>query len=148
MLWDMSISDADREARLVPTRIIAIALMGGPTIFLGVVLFLVRSGTTENPPEDWHQFLDWIALGMGLWAFGAHVLVPRLVKSQGADPLMSYQRATITRLAFSEGAALFGCVAYLITGRPMGAGVAIAMILFMAGAQFPSRYRLDNWLDA
>ena len=67
----MSISEADREGTLLRTRVIAIALMSGPTIFLGVVFFLVRSGTTETPAEDWHPMLDWIALGLGLWAFGA-----------------------------------------------------------------------------
>ena len=143
----MAMAETDRESTLLRTRLIAFALMFGPTMFLGVVLFLVRSGATETPAEDWHPMLDWIALGMGLWAFGAHVFIPALVRNQGNDVLGNFQRASIMRLAFCEAAALFGCVAYFLSGRPMGAGVAIAMILFMAGAQWPTHDRLDAWID-
>jgi len=49
--------------------------------------------------------------------------------------------------AEDRAAALFGCVCYMLTGQPLGAGVTIAMVGMALLLQFPTSDRLDAWLD-
>ena len=50
------------------------------------------------------------------------------------------------RAAILEGATFFAAVVYLLTGNPIVAGVAIALLLVMLAA-FPTRARIDLWLE-
>ena len=50
------------------------------------------------------------------------------------------------RAAILEGATFFAAVVYLLTGNPVIAGVAIALMLVILAA-FPTRARVDLWLE-
>ena len=143
----MSESPEARERAAKQTRTIAFGITSGPAIFLVIALFLRAQGKFDDPAEEWHAYMDWIALFLAVYAIAAHVLIPKLPTPKGMDRLGAFQRLLIIRMAMSEGAALMATVAYMLTGRPIALGVAVAMIVFMAVAQFPTRERMDAWMD-
>ena len=146
----MSDSAEQRAADLLPIRIIAIALITGPALFLGVTYFLRATGGFDagEGMEQRDNILHWVALALAMGAFSAHVLLPNLMRKQQGASLDSFRAMTIVRLAVTEGAALFGTVCFLLTGHPIGAGVTLAMLGFALLLQFPTGERLDAWLDA
>jgi len=148
-LGGMSDSAEQRATDLFPIRIIAVALILGPTIFLGVAFVLRATGSFESGEglEQRDDILHWALLALAMSAVTVHTLIPNLIRNKQGATLESFRGMTIIRLAACEAAALFGTVCYLLTGRPMGAGVAIAMLGFALLLQFPTAERLDAWLD-
>ena len=143
----MKDSNERREQAATTLRIISMAIIAGPAIFLAIVFFLRQTGNMSTTSESWHPYMDWIGVALAMSAVAAHALLPRLLAAQPGDRITSFQRLSIIRLAMCEGAALFGTVAFFLSGRPLGAGVTLAMLVFMAVAQFPTRERLDMWVD-
>ena len=142
-------SAEQRAADLLPIRIIAIGLVMGPAIFLGVAYFLRSSGTVDAGEgfEQRDNVMHWALLALAMGAVTAHALIPGLMRKQLGGTLESFRAMTIVRLAAMECAALFGTVCFLLTGRPLGAGVALAMLGMALLLQFPTAERLDAWLS-
>ena len=143
----MDDSNERREQTTATLRIIGMGIIGGPAIFLAITFFLRQTGNTSTTSETWHPYMDWIGVALAMSAIAAHALLPKLLGAQPGDRITSFQRLSIVRLAMCEGAALFGTVAFFLSGRPLGAAVALAMLVFMAVVQFPNRERLDAWVD-
>lgn len=138
----------DREQTLRVARIIHTGITLGPAIFLGVAFYLLRReesgvGTGELAPA-----ISYASLAFAIAAVGVAAVLPRVIRSRAADPLAGFQTAVVVRAAILEAPALLGCVAYLIEGYEtrIGAGVAIAMIVLLAGSM-PTATRLDAWLS-
>jgi len=60
--------------------------------------------------------------------------------------LPQFQQQLIVRAAILEGAAFFASVAYLLTGNPVPACVAVALLVPML-VDFPTRTRVESWLE-
>jgi hypothetical protein len=140
---------SDRARVLQTARIISIAITMGPAMFVGVVFFLLGREDGAFGSHDTAPLISYVSLALALAAIGAAVVIPRVIRAQAKDPLQGFQTAVIVRAAVLEAPALLGCVAYLLEGRenPIGAGVAIAMIVMLAGFT-PTESRLDAWLSA
>jgi hypothetical protein len=138
----------EREKTLKVARIISIAITLGPAIFFGVVFYLLKAEGSEFGRGESAPMISYASLAMAIAAIGASVVVPRLLRSRVPEPLAGFQAAVVVRAAILEAPALLGCVAYLLEGKqtPVGAGVAIAMILLLAGSM-PTGPRLDAWLS-
>jgi hypothetical protein len=145
----MSASAEERAANLLPLRIIGFALVMGPAMFLGVAYFLRSRGGFDAGGADSqvHDILHWALLAVAMGAVTLHVMLPKVVRTQQGGTIESFRVVMIVRLAITEGAALFGVVCFLLSGRPLGAGVTLAMLGFALLLQFPTRERLDTWLD-
>jgi len=155
----------DRAATLFGTRIIAGAFIAGCVMFLGITFFLRSNGTFDRDNSEFDEafpetvaedreadsarddILHWVLLAIGFGAVGAHVIVPGMIRKQQGATLDSFRVMTIMRMASAEGVALFGTVCYMLSGRPLGGGVALGMIGFMMLLQFPTGARLDAWLE-
>ena len=138
----------DRENVLRSTKIISLAITAGPTIFLGVVLFLVNRAGSEMGTGETSPMLSYVSIFLAVGAMGVFAVLPRIVRKQHEDPLKSFQVMVVIRSAVLEAPALMGCVAYLLEGQdmPIGAGVAIAAIMILAGST-PTESKLDAWVD-
>jgi hypothetical protein len=158
--------------QLTTMRIIAGALLSGVTIFLAIVLYLVlveNDGHGLNPPVDL-PFLSVASLVLLLMEAPLSFIVPANITRkavqqiaqgtwlgpQGTDPsafptdaaklLAVYQTAMIVGLAMLEGAAFFGCIAYLVEGHAVGLGVVILAVLLQI-LRFPTESRVRAWLE-
>jgi hypothetical protein len=60
--------------------------------------------------------------------------------------LTIFHTKIIVGAAVFEGAALLTIVAYLLEGKPLAVGVAIVLMVLLA-RQFPTRSRMNDWLD-
>jgi hypothetical protein len=60
--------------------------------------------------------------------------------------LPQFQQQLIVRAAILEGAAFFGAAAYLLTGNPVPACVAVALLATML-VDFPTRTKVESWLE-
>ena len=162
----MPTSAEERSAALLQARIIAIALIMGPALFLGVAYFLRSGGAFDQGYEDRELYtpeeaedaraldekrnsaLHWVLLALGLGAVTAHVVVPNLIRKQQGATLESFRAMNIVRLAAAEGAALLGTSCFMLSGHPLGAGVTLAMLGMALLLQFPTSERLDLWLSS
>jgi hypothetical protein len=57
-----------------------------------------------------------------------------------------YQTKTIISAAMFEGLGFFGTIAYLVEGNPISLGLAVLMILGVAG-HFPTPGRIVGWVE-
>ncbi|MHC4939093.1 MAG: hypothetical protein ACYTHK_09010 [Planctomycetota bacterium] len=139
----------EREETLRTTKIIHLGITIGPAIFLGVVLFLVNQEGSELGAGETGNIISFVSLALAFGAMGMSVVVPRIMSGKPGDRYASFRGAAVIRAALLEGPALLGCVAYMLEGKntPLGAGVALAMILILAGTM-PTGPRLDSWLNA
>lgn len=138
----------ERENTLRTTRIIHIAITLGPAIFLGVVAFLVHQEQSELGAGETGSIISYISLAAAFGAMAVWVLIPRLIGARPGNRYDSFRAAVVVRAAVLEMPALLGCVAYMLEGKntPLGAGVALGMILMLAGT-VPTGSKLDAWLS-
>jgi MFS family permease len=155
-------------------QIIAIALLLGLAIFLGIVLYLVlvqNQGHGNAPPRD-VPINSLMAVVMLIVTAPLAFIIPRLLTrlalrriaagtwriSEGVPPtvyardgdkfkLMIVRQTTlIVGLALLEGSAFFGCTAYLLEAQPLALGVVgVAVVLMLC--KFPTYVRVRAWLD-
>ena len=139
---------SERASTLLGARIIAIAITIGPTLFLGVVLFLVNRAESPLGNGETAPLLSQLSLGLAIAAVTTALTIPKLVAAKQPNPYDSYRVMVILRCAILEAPALLGCVAYMLEGNqtPLGAGVALGMILILAGLT-PTGSRLDAWVS-
>jgi hypothetical protein len=60
--------------------------------------------------------------------------------------LLLRQTTLITSLAILEGAAFFGCIAYLVEARPFVLSIVLLAVWLML-VNFPTQRRVHNWID-
>lgn len=133
-----------REKTLRESRIIAAALVAGPALFLAVT-FGMTPGDADLGP------LVTIAMVLGLaslpvaWRLEGSMRERVPATAVEEERCRRYQVAFLVSLGVTEGAALFGLVAWTLTRNPM-ALVGFATHLLFAGATWPSEERLSRWI--
>ncbi len=151
-------------------QIICGSLIAGVTIFL-FMTFVVRSGEDAIIVQD-RLDLSSVLVLIALLAAGLSLLMyytlPTLViagqrqaLASGQTDLVSkkldrstnetvalaaiYQTQMIIGLALLEGAAFLNTIVFMLEGRALNLGIAVALVVFMA-TRFPTRTRLDDWI--
>jgi choline-glycine betaine transporter len=157
-------------------QIIIFVLTLGLVVFLGIVLFL-REQPKPAPPQPAAKpaqalpVLSYAAIAFAVMAIPMSLLIPAVVVKNGRKQIAQgtwtppvrtfpqgpfgntvklaavYQTSLIIGAALNEGAAFFALITYMIEGLPAILGVAALLILGVA-ARFPTRARLERWIDA
>ncbi len=129
--------EAEEDIRAL--RIIGIALIAGPAVFLAVVIFLRRDPGFfgERPPAD---FFTWTSLIVCIAVVSTSFMLP---EPEGGD-IGRIRGHFIAKLAVVEAGALMGAAAYMIEGEPFSIGVAALCLAVMAVLHFPTRDRVDR----
>jgi len=132
---------------LQQVRLVALALIAGPTLFL-VVVGIMRAVDAEVVTGEPIPLLTWIAAAMPLvTAPPAYIVRNQKWRTiDGPDDpkrLEIYAGGVILFFALLEGSALFNVVAWLVNGdivSPFAAGVAIILM----AANLPSERELED----
>src|ERR1043165_9741616 len=173
MIMNGNDSDAFRqEAALRVMRIVVSALMIGILSFLGIVIFLVQQ---REPNPNQQIIISYIAIGFfaiilvswwvvpdlmmnnsieriaaGTWTAGTdrddQGVSSRNFPTDASKLLVVYQVKTIVASGLLEGAAFFGCIAYLQEGQVYTLGVPGVVLALMA-LTFPTRDRVNQWVE-
>jgi len=145
---------------LTVLRLLVAAMGGGMTIFAGIAVLLVKSGTMEGKRELAPVLLAILGL-VAVTQIPVYTVIRRGIVSKARqtwdrDPSMddpalellpSYNMLTIIGGALAEGLGLFGTVVFLLTGSwPALAAPAIALLAL--AAVFPSPDRLNRFVTA
>jgi membrane protein YdbS with pleckstrin-like domain len=157
--------------RLRVMQIIAMALILGVSSFLGIVLYLVSQNNGQGMAPN--ALVPLMSLLAGLFLVIAAVLAsiiaaaqtrsmlrqiasgswrppprtnPNDYHSDAAKLLAVRQTTLIVKLALFEGAALFGCLAYMLQGQPFVLAVILAALGLML-VNFPTERRVRTWLE-
>ena len=152
----------------VTAQIITAALAIGILVFAAVVLVLFQGsdqGDQENLPV-----VTYVALGFGVLALVASVLVPRLIDAGNRNGILSgtnqpsnssqqtaevgevglfmgmYLGRLIVGVAILEGAAFFNLAARIIEGQTISLIMA-ALLLVAILLKFPTRSSVENWIE-
>lgn len=134
----------DPEPCLRVTRALAIALLASPVAVLAGVLRIGPGGHGEAlaPPSILFALVA-PALAYRLYGW---IRERRAGVEDARGRCASFQRATWVALGVSEGAALLGLAAFLMSGREVSVAGLAAHVL-VAGLVWPTRTRLENFLD-
>jgi hypothetical protein len=127
------------ENDLRALRIIAIAFLLGPANLLAVAIVLRSDPEGLFHEDPGRRIITWVSLFVATAAIAASLLLPR---PRGAE-IGKIRGFFIMRLAWVEGGALFGSVAYLLEGDAVAVGVAAACMGAMATLFFPTRERIE-----
>ncbi|AYL96923.1 hypothetical protein [Mucilaginibacter celer] len=136
-------------AALVKTTIIIhLALTAGQILF-AVVTFLIPKKPATGHSNDMLIFIV-PTLAVSCFAAG-HLLFKKLLSNINSQSplkakLISYQSATIIRLALLEGPSLFAIVSFLITGNMVFIGIAGLIILYFIYLR-PTRQKIEDDLN-
>ncbi len=153
-------------------QIITFALMSGCMLFLAMVLLLPGLGGQGQAGTE--PILTWISVGGAVLMVLVGLVVPDLVGRQQVRRLRTagtlpayqgspvplptgparegyivasaYQTRLIIRLALLEGAAFFSLIAHMLERQWPSLLVAVVLLGLMA-ANFPTRGRLDHWME-
>jgi hypothetical protein len=138
------------QARVL--QIIVFAMVSGVVIFGG---FLIVTGSLQKPPEG--TLLSYAAVGFSFVALVLHVVIPAAIEraaianqpvGSGPEALLGvYFTRTIIAAALLEGAAFLTLVAVMIEHQPWILGATAVLIVLML-LQFPSRTRMEHWLES
>lgn len=169
----MSSPDEDLPPqRLRVMQLVASALLLGVVTFLTVALIIVLTQTKGSglaPAGDLPMISVVAVVFLAVEAPLAFLVPGFLTRSAvrqiasgtwrlppGADPaalgtdaakLLAVRQTTLlVGLALLEGAAFFGCIAFLLEARPFALGVVLVPILLML-VKFPTEGRVRAWLE-
>ena len=160
------------QQRLRVMQIIATALLLGVVIFLAIVLFLVlvQNNGAGMAPAGNVPMLSIVAVVLLIVQAPLALLFPAFLTRNalrqiasgawrspagtdsanfGTDAsklLAARQTMMIIGLALLEGAALFGCIAYLLEAQPYTLAVVLVALLLML-VNFPTAERVRTWLE-
>ncbi len=163
--------DPALRSRIRQLQVIALALIAGLVIFLGIVIGLVQSrGQGVNPPEGTPilsyvavaflsvEVLLWlivpaqlargqvVKIAAGTWRPAGPNVKPGQFESD-VDKLLAVQQATtIIGMALLEGVGFVGCIAHLMEGEWLGVAVAGIVLVSML-ATFPTFAGVAAWLE-
>jgi hypothetical protein len=141
MTRETSRPGSEPEPTLRTARIAAVALLSG-VVAMALAAWLLRPRVTASVP-----ILVGPAALAGLVALVIGYRVYQAIRSRGheAGRREAFLRATIVALAITEGAALFGVVAFLLSGNPATL-FGVASHVLLTGAIWPSASRLEIFL--
>ena len=135
-------------AALVKTTIIIhMALAAGQILFAAVTFLIQKPSTGTN-----NDMLIFIVPAITVTSFAAgHLLFKKLIGNINSQSplkakLISYQSATLIRLALLEGPSLFAIVSFLITGKLVFIGIAAAIILYFIYLR-PTKQKIEDDLN-
>jgi hypothetical protein len=151
------------DVRIRVMRIITFAQVLAAGLFLVIALILRAQGQGGNPANGLISLTS-IAWPFCLGNLIAYAVVSRSVVRSGRHRLVApggtsllpadraawyglYQTQLIIHLSLLQGNAFYLLIAYLLEGSPLILGAAATFIAVMA-LHFPSRARVDNWVDA
>lgn len=147
-------------------RIIILALMAGPAIFLAFVAFVLPPPQAADGDRP-STLITPVAAGMAGILASMSVVLPQVIGAQGrkaiaerrplgnspsppADDavalLAGYQTRRIVAAALLEGGAFFNILAYLQERQWYSAAIAIALIVGV-GMLLPIRTLVEQWLE-
>ncbi len=147
------------EAAVRGMQIIAVALMMGVLMFLGVVLVLTQ-GDISGKPET----LTMMAAGFGFLMIVLHFVIPAIsfrnqLRQAVAEGLAQksddertqrvvgiYQATLIVGLALLEGAAFFNLIAMMAEHCVASLGVVTLLVCLML-VKFPTRSKVSWWVE-
>ncbi len=139
------VGEARAESERSTVRLIAAALAASPVVLLGLALVV-------PPPPPRHALVapavlaGFLSLAVG-HRWYRRVLDGRATGAGPADRIAALRVATISGLACTGTAAIFGVFAFHFSREPFSlAGLAVHLIL--AGALWPTRARFERVLDA
>jgi len=133
------------DAAVMRARVMVAALVGGVLTLLFVATFF-----SLNTPVAFLVFpvgligLVSPVIGYRLYLY-ARSKVPGGADVEGRAG--AFVRATLTAMAISEGIAFCGIVVYMLTGGALALTGALTHLL-LAGAIWPTREKLDQFLDS
>jgi hypothetical protein len=145
------------DRRLLPMRIIAMAMPLAAVIALGIFLLVRMQGQFPPPPNP--PLLTALAFGFGILNLLIYMVISRQVAASnrqrlartqaGGDPgewLGVYQSRLISLLAMLEGGTFFFLIAYLLEGLLISLAGAGVLLLGML-THFPTRSGIENWIQ-
>jgi hypothetical protein len=150
------------DVRIRVMRIITVAQVLGAGIFLVIVLILRDQGQGGNPPNG-PISLTSIAWPFCLGNLAAYVIFPRSVTQSGRQRLTAagsmlappadraawyrlFLTQLIIRLVLLQSCTVYVITAFLQEGTLLMLSAAVTFLAAMA-LHFPSRARVDNWVD-
>ena len=165
-------NDTLPRRHLQAMQIIASALLLGVVVFLAIALLIVWVRTNDHALARAGDLPLVSIMAVVLLAMEAPLafIIPALVTrtavrriasgtwqlppaadaaafSSDASKLLAVRQTTmIVGLALLEGAAFFGCIAYLVEARPFALGVVLVAVLLML-VNFPTEGRVRAWLQ-
>ena len=147
------------EASVRTMQVIALALMMGVLVFLGVVL-VVTSGRIDDSPE----MITKIAAGFALLMLMNHFVIPPIILKAQLERAIAaglqqkpyaertqeccgaYQTQLIAGFALLEGAAFFNLVAMMLE-HCVASIVVVTLLLLLMAAKFPTRDKVSFWVQ-
>lgn len=137
------------RAHMSQLRIICSAILGGVTLFAGVVWYLNRSGSLPSQDLDLPDWMGLLLNGVALaLLLGAH-FSPVLFSSHGLSrdeegALARHRQIVIVGFALREAAAFIALVGALLTGQLLGAGAMVALAYVSMIMAWPSRDQIPT----
>jgi len=135
----------DSRSVLVTARLVA----GG--LAAGVLILTVLAGLVASPVR-----LEWLAPPAALLGLVSPVIGYRLyaLLAERVSPTEdagarrgAFLRATVVALSVADGVAVFGIVAFALSGKPM-ALIGVLTHVILTGAIWPSEERLETFLES
>ncbi|QDU78874.1 hypothetical protein Pla110_05780 [Polystyrenella longa] len=150
-------TEAEKENQTRTIQVIIAALIMGFVTAGGIFLFLAMGDKELLTDPSEFMFLFAIAFSsMCIVARGVvGVVMPKATLSQikhldreeqEARLWMSYQPLAIVRGALLEGPGFFTLTMFFVTGNLLLLYVAMGL-LFLMIISFPSRFKIDNWVE-
>ena len=128
-------------------RIICSAIIGGVTVFAGVVYYLHSTGSFTGGDLDLPDWVGMLLNGVALaLLLGAHLV--RQIFSPPARPrdeeaaLTWHRQTIIVGFAVREAAAFTALVGALLTGEVLGAGTMVALTYISMTMAWPRRAQI------
>jgi hypothetical protein len=126
---------------LVQARIIWAALLTGPLVFFGIVVYLLEQGAMKAPAEDLSGIYIPLAWGAGIAMPVLGMVVRSMMSREGlrGDPVPPQKRLQgyIIVWAFCEGAALLGVTLAFINASLTPYVFPAALAWLLQAAHFP-----------
>lgn len=123
-------SVADTSIKIL--LIVFAGLLLGQCIFLGVILFIHSQGF--QLVEEGVEIFQYVAVALTLTAIGVSTFIYRNMMNQAQaqsprpHPMVTYQTATIIRLAILEGGNMVNLAFYLLTAKEIFLGLFAVII--------------------
>jgi hypothetical protein len=106
---------------VLPLKIVAIALATGPTLFFGVILFIMQPSTTKEGGSSGAEIITNLSLLLCLVLNSISPIIQKVVTKKALSlnemtPVNAFQAGMMVRYAMAEGPALMGLVSLLLAG--------------------------------
>lgn len=152
-------SSAALAQRVRVMQVIALTLVAGSVVFLGIVVFLQMSGQQPALPEGELPLITIVAGVMTVACLGARFVLPGVIVrnlagggaagggDRGSEESLAaaYQTSLIMCMALIEGPTYCAIVAYWLEGH-VAALVLVVVLIVILLLHFPTAARVANWI--